>query len=81
MLRWVRAHGRRFYDFDRLDRFKTKFSPEEWEEIIAIDDRAPFSPRALWAITGAFGGGSPLALLARTVWRAIVQELRWLERR
>lgn len=81
VLRWVRAHGRRFYDFDGLDRFKSKFSPEEWEEIIAIDDRAPFSPRALWAITGAFGGGSPLALLARTVVRAIAQELRWLGRR
>ena len=81
VLRWVRAHGRRFYDFDGLDRFKSKFRPEEWEEIIAIDDRAPFSPRALWAITGAFGGGSPLTLLARTMARAIVQELRWLERK
>lgn len=81
VLRWVRAHGRRFYDFDGLDRFKSKFRPEEWEEIIAIDDRAPFSPRALWAITGAFGGESPLTLLARTIGRAIVQELRWLERR
>jgi len=81
VLRWVRAHGRRFYDFDGLDRFKSKFRPEEWEEIIAIDDRAPFSPRALWAITGAFGGGSPLTLLARTIARAIVQELRWLERK
>lgn len=81
VLRWVRAHGRRFYDFDGLDRFKSKFRPDAWEEIIAIDDRAPFSPRALWAITGAFGGGSPLALLARTIVRAAVQEVRWLERR
>ena len=69
MLRWVRAHGRRFYDFDGLDRFKTKFAPEEWEEIIAIDDRAPFSMRALWAIAAAFGGSSPVTLFAvvRTV--------------
>lgn len=80
-LRWVRAHGRRFYDFDGLDRFKTKFAPEEWEEIIAIDDRAPFSMRALWAIAAAFGGSSPITLFARTVRRAIVQELRWLARR
>jgi phosphatidylglycerol lysyltransferase len=80
-LRWVRAHGRRFYDFDGLDRFKTKFAPEEWEEIIAIDDRAPFSMRALWAIAAAFGGSSPVTLFARTVWRAIVQEMRWLARR
>jgi phosphatidylglycerol lysyltransferase len=80
-LRWVRAHGRRFYDFDGLDRFKTKFAPDQWEEIIAIDDRAPFSMRALWAITAAFGGSSPVTLFARTMWRAIVQELRWLARR
>ncbi|MDQ2766601.1 MAG: DUF2156 domain-containing protein [Gemmatimonadota bacterium] len=81
VLRWVRAHGRRFYDFDGLDRFKSKFAPEEWEEIVAIDDRAPFSMRALWAITAAFGGGSPLTLGVRTVARAIAQEVRWLVRR
>lgn len=80
VLRWVRAHGRRFYDFDGLDRFKTKFRPEAWEEIIAIDDRAPFSLRALWAITGAFGGESPLTLFARTIVRAVAQEIRWLHR-
>jgi len=80
-LRWVRAHGRRFYDFDGLDRFKTKFAPEAWEEIIAIDDRAPFSMHALWAIAAAFGGGSPVMLCARTAARAIAQEARWLARR
>ena len=81
VLRWMRAHGRRFYDFDGLDRFKTKFAPEQWEEIVAIDDRAPFSMRALWAIAAAFGGGSPVTLGARTVARAIAQEARWLARR
>ncbi|HLB11277.1 MAG TPA: hypothetical protein VK617_17230, partial [Gemmatimonadaceae bacterium] len=77
-VRWVRAHGRRFYDFDGLDRFKSKFAPEQWEEIIAIDDRAPFSMRSLWAIAAAFGGGSPAVLLGRAVARAITQEVRWL---
>jgi phosphatidylglycerol lysyltransferase len=81
VLRWVRAHGRRFYDFDGLDRFKSKFAPEEWEEIIAIDDRAPFSMRALWAITAAFGGESPVTLLGRTAARALAQEMRWLAKR
>jgi phosphatidylglycerol lysyltransferase len=81
LLRWVRAHGRRFYDFDGLDRFKSKFEPEAWEEIIAIDDRSPFSPRAMWAITAAFGGESPVTLFVRTIARAIAQELRWLVRR
>jgi phosphatidylglycerol lysyltransferase len=80
-LRWVRAHGRRFYNFDGLDRFKTKFAPEEWEEIIAIDDCEPFSMRSLWAIAAAFGGGSPVALGARTAARAIAQEARWLAKR
>jgi phosphatidylglycerol lysyltransferase len=81
LLRWMRAHGRRFYDFDGLDRFKTKFAPEAWEEIVAIDDRAPFSMRAIWAIAAAFGGGSPVTLGARTMARAIAQEARWLARR
>ena len=81
VLRWVRAHGSRFYDFDGLDRFKTKFAPEHWEEIIAIDDRAPFSMRALWAIAGAFGGGSPVTLIGRTAARAVAQEMRWLAKR
>jgi phosphatidylglycerol lysyltransferase len=80
-LRWVRAHGRRFYDFDGLDRFKTKFAPERWEEIVAIDDRARFSMRALWAIAAAFGGGSPVVLFGRTISRAIAQEMRWLSKR
>ena len=77
-MHWVRAHGRRFYDFDGLDRFKSKLAPEQWEEIIAIDDRSPFSMRALWAITAAFGGGSPVTLFGRAVARAIAQEMRWL---
>ena len=81
VLRWVRAHGRRFYDFDGLDRFKSKFAPEHWEEIIAIDDRAPFSMRALWAIAAAFGGGSPVVLFGRAVARAVAQEVRWLAER
>jgi phosphatidylglycerol lysyltransferase len=81
VLGWIRAHGRRFYDFDGLDRFKTKFAPEAWEEIIAIDDRAQFSMRTLWAIAAAFGGGSPIVLVARAGTRAAAQELRWLARR
>ena len=81
MLRWVRLHGRRFYDFDGLDRFKSKFAPEQWEEIIAIDDRWPFTMRALWAIAAAFGGASPVVLLIRTATRAVAQEVRWLAKR
>jgi phosphatidylglycerol lysyltransferase len=81
VLRWVRAHGRRFYNFEGLDQFKAKFAPDEWEEIVALADTPRFTPRALWAIAAAFAQGSPIALVARAVTRAARQELRWLRRR
>lgn len=81
VLRWVRAHGRRFYNFEGLDRFKAKFAPDAWEEIVALADTPRFSPRALWAIAAAFAQGSPIALVARAVTRAARQEARWLRRR
>lgn len=77
VLRWVRAHARRFYDFDGLDRFKSKFAPDEWEDIVALADAPHFPPRALWAIASAFSQGSPLALVARALLRAGGQEARW----
>jgi phosphatidylglycerol lysyltransferase len=78
VLRWVRAHARRFYDFEGLDRFKSKFSPDEWENIVALADAPRFPPRALWAIASAFSRGSPVALVARALLRALRQEVRWL---
>jgi len=84
-LRWVHAHGRRFYNFDGLEAFKAKFGPSRWEPVYAIEvsarEGARFSPRALYAIAGAFAGGSPLRLLAATLWRAARQEARWAARR
>ena len=80
-LRWVRAHARRFYDFEGLDRFKSKFAPDEWEDIVALADVPRFPPRALWAIAAAFSQGSPVALVARALDRAARQEVRWLARR
>ena len=77
-MRWARAHGRRFYDFDGLDAFKAKFRPESWEPISAIVDAPRFGPRALWAVTGAFGGGSPIALAARALGGAAREERRRL---
>jgi phosphatidylglycerol lysyltransferase len=76
-LRLVRAHGRRFYDFEGLDRFKAKFEPDEWEEIVALADAPRFPPRVLWAIAAAFSQGSPLVLVGRALLRAVAQEVRW----
>ena len=81
VLRWVRAHGRRFYNFEGLDRFKAKFAPDDWEEIVALSDSPHFTPRALWAIAAAFAQGSPITLVLRAGMRALRQETRWILRR
>jgi phosphatidylglycerol lysyltransferase len=77
-LRWTRAHGRRFYNFDGLDAFKAKFRPDSWEPIYAIASGRRFTMRALWAIAAAFSAGSPVLLVLRAVWMAVRQETRWL---
>ena len=72
----VRAHGRRFYDFDGLDAFKAKFQPERWEPVYAIARGLAFPPRALYAIAGVFGGRAPAGLVATALARAAQTELR-----
>jgi phosphatidylglycerol lysyltransferase len=69
LLRWVREHGRRFYNFEGLDRFKGKFAPERWDPVYAIATEPRISLSTMYAIATAFSGGSPLALLARGVFR------------
>ena len=78
LLGWVRAHGRRFYNFDGLDAFKARLQPERWDPVFAIAAAPTFSPRFLYAIAGAFSGGSPVALVARGLARAASTELGWL---
>ncbi len=80
-LRWVRAHGRRFYNFEGLDAFKSKFEPSGWEEITAISYGRSFPPASLYAIVEAFGGQSPLAFVARALTKAVIQEGRWMRER
>jgi phosphatidylglycerol lysyltransferase len=81
LLRWVRAHGRRFYNFEGLDNFKAKFLPERWEPVYAIVNEPRFSPGALYAIAAAFSDRSPLSTIARALWRAARTEGRWFRRR
>lgn len=81
LLRWVRAHGRRFYNFEGLDNFKAKFQPERWEPVFAIVNESRFSPGALYAIAAAFSDGSPIWTIVRALWRAVRTELRWVRRR
>jgi phosphatidylglycerol lysyltransferase len=81
VLKWVRAHGRRFYNFEGLDNFKAKFLPPRWEPVYAIVNEATFTPRALYAIAAAFSDGSPIWTIIRAFWRAARTELRWLRNR
>jgi phosphatidylglycerol lysyltransferase len=76
---WLRAHGRRFYDFQGLEQFKAKFRPDGWEPIYAIC-KGDFSPRILLAIAAAFAGGSPFRFLGRAMALAVRQEIAWLGR-
>ena len=73
---WLRAHGRRFYDFHGLESFKAKFQPEAWEPVFLLGTTKRVGVVTLHAIAGAFARGSPAVLVARGLARAIGRELR-----
>jgi phosphatidylglycerol lysyltransferase len=75
-LRWTAAHGKRFYNFGGLETFKAKFLPDTWEPIYAIQRASSFSPRALYAIAGAFASDPPGVLVAKALASAVVTEFR-----
>jgi phosphatidylglycerol lysyltransferase len=77
---WVRAHGRRFYNFAGLEAFKAKFRPERWEPVYAIAGGRRFPARALYAIAAAFGARSPVTLVGAALARAVGAETRWAAR-
>lgn len=76
MLRWIRAHGRRFYNFRGLDAFKSSLEPQQWEPVYAVAYGNRITPRMLRAIGGVFSGGSPERLVARALGAALVREIR-----
>jgi phosphatidylglycerol lysyltransferase len=76
--RWVRAHGRRFYNFEGLDSFKAKFAPEKWEAVYALSNEPRFSIRSLYAIASAFTEGRPFRTVGRGLWQAGKQEVKWM---
>ena len=75
---WIRAHGRRFYNFNGLDAFKAKFQPETWEPIYAISNEARFSPLTLYAVASAFTQSSPIRACAHAFLKAIQTEIKWM---
>jgi len=75
LLQWLRAHGRRFYNFEGLDAFKAKFQPDFWEPIYAITNEKRITLSTLHAIAGAFAGMSPIKLGMIALVRALRKEL------
>jgi phosphatidylglycerol lysyltransferase len=77
ILGWMRAHGRRFYNFAGLDAFKRKFRPTSWEPVYAICNRPSFSPAALYAIACAFTAGRPFRTVVHALAQAVAREVQW----
>ena len=82
-LRWMRAHGRRFYNFQGLDAFKAKFVPDRWDPITAISTESRPSLGTLYAIADAFSGRdeSPVHFVGRGLGNAMTDEVARLKRR
>ena len=80
LLAFVRIHGRRFYNFGGLERFKTKFRPSSWEPIYAISSEPTFTLGTLYAIAAAFTVQSPIRAVTLGVGRALASEARLLRR-
>ncbi len=78
VLRWLRAHGERFYHFRGIDFFKSKFQPDAWEPVFAVSNERAFSVRTLYAIGWAFSGGTPFRSMTLAFARAFRQEIAWL---
>lgn len=81
VLAWMRAHGRRFYNFEGLEAFKAKFRPDRWDPLFALFNEPRVRPQALYATAGAFARGSPAGLLGRTATGAFAEEVRRLKTR
>jgi phosphatidylglycerol lysyltransferase len=79
-LHWLRAHGRRFYNFRGLEAFKASAQPMAWEPIYAIAPGRRLTPFTLRAIAGAFSAGSPERLLARAILSGAAKEIERLVR-
>lgn len=76
-LRWARAHGRRFYDFEGLERFKAKFRPDRWDPVWLLTTERRVGLRTLYAVAGAFSRDiGPTRLAAHALGTALAAEAR-----
>ena len=79
---WSRAHARRFYSFDGLERFKAKYRPDTWETIYLAVPGRRVGLRTLYAVADVFSGRrGPVRLVAEALATAVANEARALSRR
>jgi len=71
LAKWGRAHFRRFYNFEGLESFKSKFRPHWWEPLVLIVPNGKPRFRHISAIAGAFADGPLFPAIMRSFWRAI----------
>lgn len=76
LLAWMRAHAKRFYNFEGLERFKAKFQPHNWEPLYLLAPRDRVGLGLLHAVTDVFAGPdvSPEGLLLRALVKAASDE-------
>ena len=75
LLAWTRAHARRFYNFEGLERFKAKFRPAAWEPVRLYADQEALSLPTLYALADAFSGArSPVGVVTRALAGAVRDE-------
>lgn len=81
LLAWMRKHGQRFYNFDGLDAFKSKLTPEYWEPVFAISNERSFSGSTLYSIALAFTDNKPFKVIAGGLRKAAATEFKTLRRK
>ena len=75
LFRWMRAHGRRFYNFRGLEAFKASLEPAGWEPVYVIAPGPALTLSMLRAIAGVFANGQPERFIARGLYDAVRREL------
>ncbi len=71
----LRAHGKRFYNFEGLHSFKAKLRPAGWDPVYAISDEARVSLRTMKGVAEAFAEGSLIGFGVRLITHAVGMDM------
>lgn len=80
LLRALRSHGRRFYNFEGLEAFKAKFRPAYWAPVYASVGPHTSLVRALLAVGAAFSGEPLRRFVPHSLARGLTREVHRLTR-